>query len=387
MVGIARCYNVNDMRDEARRRLPKWIFEFLDRGNEDEIAIANNRAAFERVKLRNRVMVNIADRNLGTSLFGKPINFPLAIAPTGAAGLCWYEGELALAKAAAAMGVPFTLATGSLTRLEKLAEVAQGRLWFQVYLWRQRELSYELVKRARAAGFETLVVTVDFALGVLREYNLRNGFSMPYRPTLRTIRDIVLRPRWMTSVLFRYLITSGMPHNVNFPASHRKSVSTELRAETLAWDDIKRLRDIWPGTLVVKGIMRPDDAQLAVDAGAEGIIVSNHGGRNMDSAGASLDALPDIAQAVGDRTTILLDSGVRRGSDIVKALAYGAKAVLIGKAALYGTAAGGQAGAERTLRLLRNEFEKTMGFVGCRTVDDITTDVLSPESRPHTRLS
>jgi (S)-mandelate dehydrogenase len=377
MASVDRCFNVNDMREEARRRLPKFIFEFIDRGNEDELSIANNRAAWQGAKLRNRVMVNIADRNLGTKLFGKELSFPLAIAPTGAAGLCWYEGELELARAAAAKGIPFTLATASQTRLEKLAENSNGQLWFQIYLWRQRELSYDLVKRARDAGFGALVVTVDFALGVLREYNLRNGFRVPYKPSYRSMRDMLLRPGWMTNVLLRYLATTGMPRNVNFPEIHRMGVSTELRAETLAWDDIHRLRDIWQGPLIVKGIMRPDDAEAAVQAGADGIIVSNHGGRNMDSAGASFDALPEVVDAVGHRTTVLVDSGVTRGSDIVKALAYGAKAVLIGKAALYGTAAGGQAGAERTLLLLRNEFEKTMGFVGCRTVADITPDVLS----------
>jgi isopentenyl diphosphate isomerase/L-lactate dehydrogenase-like FMN-dependent dehydrogenase len=380
-----RCHNVKELRDEARRRLPKWVFEMIDRGSEDEIAPRHNRAALDRLKLRNKVLVDISGRDLGTTLFGRRLGLPVAVAPTGAVGLCWYEGEVALARAAAAAGVPYTLATNSLTPLEKVAGEAGGQLWFQLYLYEDRQISYDLVRRAAKAGFEALVVTVDFGLGANREYNRHNGFNSPYRPNLPTTRDILLRPRWMTQVLFRYLATTGMPRNANNPPQLRNSGTKALRAETITWGDFARLRDVWAGTILIKGIMRPDDAERAVESGADGIVVSNHGGRNMDSAFATIDALPGIVDAVGDRTTVLMDSGIRRGSDIVKALALGARAVLVGRPSLWGAAAGGQAGAEHMFALLKREYELTLAYVGCRSAAELSEDVLATDEPFWTR--
>jgi (S)-mandelate dehydrogenase len=383
MSRLARCYNIADLRAAGRRRLPKGVFEYVDRGTEDEVAACNNRAAFERVKMHNRVLMDVSKIDMSTTLFGKPMRLPLAIAPTGVAGLCWYEGELELAKAAAAAGIPFSLATGSNTPMEKVAREAGGRLWFQLYMWQKRELSYELVKRAEDAGFDTLVLTVDFALGANREHNQRNGFSMPFRPSPRNITDLMLHPGWLQRVLLRYMTTSGMPRHENYPKEYQIRITgdaaskKDLRAHSMNWDDVDKLRQIWPGTLILKGILRPDDAVRAVERGVDGIVVSNHGGRNMDSAVASLDVLPEIVAAVGDRTTVLLDSGIRRGSDIVKALALGAKAVLIGRATLYGVMVGGQAGAERALSILENELKRTMAYVGCRSIAEIGPDVLA----------
>ena len=381
MSALDRCYNVNDLRLAARRRLPRGVFEFVDRGTEDEVAVRNNRAAFERIKLRHRALIDVSGRSMATTLFGKPASMPLAIAPTGAAGLCWHEGELELAKAAAAAKVPFTLATGAMTSMEKIAKEAGGRLWFQLYVWKQRELSYQLIERAHRNGFEALIITVDTIVPPNREYNPRNGFLLPFHPTPRFIADIMLHPAWFGAVLMKYFTTIGMPRNENYPDPFRRPVTSDastkevMRQDTLCWDDIKIFRDKWPGVLMVKGINRPDDAVKAIEYGVEGIIVSNHGGRNMDSAVASLDALPEIAEAVGDRGTVILDSGVRRGSDIVKALALGAKAVLTGRATLYGTAVGGQAGAGHAISVLRNEMDKTMAYTGCRNVDEITSDI------------
>jgi isopentenyl diphosphate isomerase/L-lactate dehydrogenase-like FMN-dependent dehydrogenase len=307
---------------------------------------------------------------------------PMAIAPTGVAGMCWYRGELELAKAAAAAKIPFTLATGAMTSMEQIAEEAPGRLWFQLYVWEQRELSYQLVERAKRAGYEALIVTVDTTVAPNREYNAKNGFHQPFRMTTRFTMDVLKRPGWISNVFARYLMNGGLPRYENYPEHLRHSIRTDpnahavMRRDSLSWEDIKIFRKMWPGILMVKGINRPDDAVRAADYGCDGIVVSNHGGRNMDSAVASIDALPDIAEAVGDKATVILDSGVRRGSDIAKALALGAKAVLTGRATLYGTSVAGQAGAAKAVSVIRSEFDNTMAYCGCNSVEELTPDIL-----------
>jgi (S)-mandelate dehydrogenase len=382
MPGLDDCYNIFDLRAAAKKRLPRGVFEFFDRGTEDEVALANNRAAFERIKLKHRALVDMTDRTMTTTLFGKPTSMPMAIAPTGVAGMCWYHGELELAKAAAAAKIPFALATGAMTPLEEIAEKAPGRLWMQLYVWHERKLSYEIIERAKNAGFEALIITVDTGAMPNREYNARNGFNLPFRMSARAAVDMARKPRWLGLVMARYLMNGGMPRYENYPAHLRHSVRTDpaahavMRRDSLSWDDIKIFRKMWPGILMVKGINRPDDAVRAAEHGCDGIIVSNHGGRNMDSAVASIDALPEIAEAVGDKATVLLDSGVRRGSDIAKALALGAKAVLTGRATLYGTSVGGEAGAAKAITVLRKELDNTMVYCGTKTVDEITPDIL-----------
>ena len=381
MAALDKCYNIFDLRDAAKRRLPKAMFEFVDRSTEDEIALRNNRAAFEKIRLRHRALVDVSGRSTKTTLFGKEISAPMAIAPTGAAGLCWYEGELELAKAAAKMKIPFTLATGAMTSMEKIAKEANFRLWFQLYVWKQRELSYQLIERAKNNGFEALVVTTDTIVPPNREYNAKNGFLLPFHPTVRFTLDIMRKPEWFINVLMRYFTTIGMPRNENYPDPYRRTIGSDagtrevMRQDSLSWDDIKIFRDKWPGILMLKGINRVDDALKAVGAGVDGIVVSNHGGRNMDSAAATIDMLPEIAEAVGDKITVLLDSGVRRGSDIVKAVALGAKCVLTGRATLYGTAVGGEAGANKAINIIQTEMDKTMAYTGCNRVDEITTDI------------
>jgi isopentenyl diphosphate isomerase/L-lactate dehydrogenase-like FMN-dependent dehydrogenase len=365
MASLDRCYSVADLREAARRRLPRAVFEFVDRGSEDEIAVRNNRDAFHRIKLMHRALVDVSGRSTATTLFGKPAALPMVIAPTGAAGLCWHEAmEKIVAHGGPAVG---------------------GRLWFQLYVWKQRELSHKLIQRAQDSGFEALIVTVDSPVGANREYNSRNGFSLPFNPTLRFTLDIMRHPMWAQSVLLKYFTSIGFPRHENYPEEYRKSIISgvgsrdALRADSLDWEDIKRFRDMWKGPLMLKGVNRPDDAVRAVEAGLDGLIVSNHGGRNMDSAVATLDVLPQVVEAVGDRCTVILDSGVRRGSDIAKALALGAKAVLTGRATLFGTAVGGAAGAGKAIGIIRSELDKTMAYTGCRTVDEISSDIFFGE--------
>ena len=388
MSALDDCFNIADLREAAKRRLPKGVFEFVDRATEDHLALAANRSAFEDVKLRHRSLVDVSNRSTKTMLFGKPAALPMVIAPTGAAGLCWYRGELALAKAAAAAGIPLTLSTASMTAMETIADQAGGRLWFQLYVWKRRDLSYQIIERAKAAGYEALIVTVDSAVPPNREYNSRNGFALPFSPNPRFLMDIARHPSWTLGVMGRYLTTIGMPKHENYPAEFQGTITSgaagrvdAMRIDSLNWDDIAKFRDMWPGILMLKGVNRIDDSLKAIGYGVDGIIVSNHGGRNMDSAAATLDVLPEIVGAVGDKCTVIVDSGVRRGADIVKAVALGAKAVLTGRATLYGTAVGGQEGAAKAIGIIKTEMDKTMAYTGLNSVDEISTDIFHDDWR------
>ena len=380
-------YNIDDLREIARRRVPKGMFEFVDRGAEDEVALRNNRTAFERIRLKPRALVDVSRRSQAITLFGNPQQMPIAIAPTGSAGLMWYDGEIALARAAAAAGIPFTLATGSMTAMEKIAVQAGGRLWFQLYMWPDRSLSHKLVERASAAGYEALVVTVDGAVPGNREYNLRNGFTIPFTFTRRNVTDVLMHPEWLLGVLARYVFTTGMPRYENYPSEFKHRITAQpmgkgmLLNDSLNWDDLRVLRGMWPRTLIVKGILHPQDAVHAADCGADGVVVSNHGGRNLDSSMAPIEVLPEVVDAVGKRITVMVDSGFRRGSDVVKALALGAQAVLIGRPTLYGTAAGGEAGAARAIAIFREEIDRVLALLGCPGIAALNREYLVPGDR------
>ncbi|HET9663211.1 MAG TPA: alpha-hydroxy acid oxidase [Burkholderiales bacterium] len=375
-------YNIADLRAMALKRVPKGLFEFVDRGTEDEVSLRNNRAVFERIRFRPRTLIDVSARSQEITLFGNRHKMPIVIAPTGTAGLMWHEGEIALARAAAEAGIPFTLATGSMTAMEKVAEQAGGELWFQLYMWPDRKLSHQLVERARAAGFKALVVTVDGVVAGNREYNLRNGFTIPFSFTRRNVTDVLMHPRWLTGVLARYVMTTGMPRYENYPSEIKYRITaqpmgrSQMRNDSLNWNDLRELRKMWPHKLVVKGILHPEDAILAADCGADAVAVSNHGGRNLDGAISPIEALPQVVDAVGKRITVLVDSGFRRGSDVVKALALGAHAVQIGRATLYGVAAGGHAGATRAIAILREEISRVMALIGCTSVDKLGPEYL-----------
>ena len=370
------------------------MFDYIDKGTEDMQSLGNNRSAMTDLKLLNRVITDISDIQLEADIFGSSAAMPLAIAPTGTAGIAWYEGEFELAKAAAAAGVPFTLATGSNTPMEKLANEAGGRLWMQLYMWKEKHFSDELVKKAARNGFEALLWTVDIGHGANREHNLRNGFATPYVINPKSVIDMLRHPTWLSTVMGRYFMNGGMPKHVNYPEGYQMPITgnvsklgdkkpTTKRADQLSWDDVDRLRDIFPGKLFIKGIMRADDAEQAIEHGVDGIVVSNHGGRNMDSAPAPIQVLPEIVKAVDGRMTVIVDSGVRRGSDIVKCMALGADAVLAGRATLYGTAAGGEAGATKAINILKNEMKRTMAYIGKQRVADISLDDIWQGSLPH----
>jgi isopentenyl diphosphate isomerase/L-lactate dehydrogenase-like FMN-dependent dehydrogenase len=381
-LALKDAYNVEDFRTIAKARLPKGLFEFIDRGTEDEQALDNNRLAYSRYCFAPRTLVDVSKRSAATQLFGKSMTMPVAVAPTGAAGLMWYDGEVALARAAAAAGIPFTVATGSLAALERVAEQAGGRLWFQLYMYPDKAMSYDLVERARAAQYEALIVTVDTAVPSNREYNFRNGFSIPFKFSRKNVQDVALHPGWLASVLARYLLTTGMPKYENHPRQFRSSITAKPigravpKSDSLEWDDLRELRKVWPGILMIKGILRPEDAVRAIDCGVDGIIVSNHGGRMLDCSVPPLTALPAIADRVRGRVPVIVDSGIRRGSDVVKALALGASATMVGRATLYGLAADGQQGASRVLALLHEEVVRVMGLTGCPTVGQIGPDCL-----------
>jgi isopentenyl diphosphate isomerase/L-lactate dehydrogenase-like FMN-dependent dehydrogenase len=360
-------YNLADLRELARRALPKGLFEFVDRGTENEYALRNMRAAIERVAFRPRVLVDVSARTQSTEFFGKPSAMPVAIAPTGAAGLLWFDGEIEVARAARRMGIPFTLSTASIVSMERVAAEAGGRLWFQLYMWPDRRMSYELVERVRNSGYEALIVTVDTPVTPNREYNKHNGFTLPMRIGRSNMLDVARHPRWFLNVFARYMLRSGIPTLENYPEALKKRMTeapTPVKCDSLSWDDLKELRKRWTGPLVIKGILRSDDALRAQQCGADAIVVSNHGGRNLDASIPPFTVLPEIVDCVGTRMEVFVDGGFTRGGDIVKAVAIGAKGVLVGRAPLWGVAVDGEPGARLALQILREEIDRVLAFTG-----------------------
>lgn len=378
----ARCHDIADLREAARRRLPRGLFDYMDRGCDDDSGLARNRAAFGAVTFAPRALRGVAERTTQAALFGRTLAFPAAIAPMSPAGLLWHEGEARLAAAARAAGIPYALPTESMTALEDIAAAMAGApWWFQLYLWADKEASLRLVDRVARAGAEVLLLTVDTAVSPHRAFNHRSGFATPFRPRPRNLIDMLLHPRWLAGTMGRYALTTGVPRMLNHPgqpgALSGGGAATRLNGG-ITWDDVAALRRRWPGRLLVKGILRADDARRAVEAGADGVVVSNHGARNLNAAIPSIAALPAVADAIGGHATVLLDSGIRHGADIARALALGADAVLLGRAVLYGLAAHGQPGAARALALLRHEFETAMALLGAASPAEITRDLVAP---------
>ncbi len=378
---VSRAYSIADLRACAKRRLPRAVFEFFDGGAEDEQTLRDNRAAFERVRLAPKVLVDVSQIDTKTQFVGTAASLPIAIAPTGAVGFGWPGGDVAIARAAAAFGIPYALSTTATASIERIAREAPGRLWFQVYVLKKREFTEALIERARAADYEGLIITVDLPVGGKRERDFRNDFAVPFRFTRRNFLDFASRPGWALSVLRK-----GMPVWENLVGFTPESTNTAAIASSVGrncdasfdWNRLQAIRDAWPKKLLVKGITRADDAERIAAMGCDGLVVSNHGGRQLDGAVATLDALPAIVRAVGTRISVLLDGGVRRGVDVVKALALGAEAVMVGRATLYGVCAGGEAGANRALEILREELVRSMQLCGARSVREIGPDLIAP---------
>jgi (S)-mandelate dehydrogenase len=379
MADLTRAINIEDLRALAKKRLPRAIFDFFDGGAEDEVTLRENRAAFERVRLLPRVLVNVAHVDTKVRLFDHLASLPLAIAPTGGIGAGRAGADVALARAARAFGVPFTLATPASASIERIAAEAGGRLWFQLYVVRDLAFRERLVLRARDCGYEALLVTVDLPISGKRERDPRNDFVTPYRPNWRNSRDVLRKPAWLLEILRHGLPTMANFEGYKFSSLKLTDIATQVGREmdaAFGWEELKRLRDLWPGKLLVKGVERADDAERAAGIGCDGVVVSNHGGRQLDGAAATLDALPHVAKAVGSRITVLLDGGVRRGVDIVKARALGAHAVLTGRATLFGVMAGGEPGAHRALEILAGELERAMKLCGARSVAEIGPELI-----------
>jgi (S)-mandelate dehydrogenase len=371
---IARALNIADLRDIARRRIPGFAFEYVESGAEDEAALRGNREALARLRLMPRTLVDTSQRHLRTSILGKAASAPLVIAPTGLNGLLHPDGDVELARAAAKLGVPYTLSTVSTTPLEEVARRAGGRLWMQLYVVKERTLGRDIMQRAAGAGYEALVFTTDANVFGNREWDQRS-YRRPGKPTLSASLDALRHPRWLWEVLLRH----GMPRfrNLepflppNLTPMGASTVIPRLFDATISWDDIAWIREHWRGKLLLKGVLSVADAERAAALGADGIVVSNHGGRQLDYCIAPIDVLAEIRVAVGTRLAVLVDGGFRRGTDVVKGLALGAEAVLLGRAMLYGLIAGGAAGVERALTILTTELDRALGQLGCNSVAEL----------------
>jgi (S)-mandelate dehydrogenase len=375
--------NVEDYRALAQRRLPKIIFDYLEGGADDETGLKYNHEVFDRYRLMPRRLVDVSKRDIGIELFGRRQAAPFMIGPTGLNGAIWSKGDISLARAAERAGIPFVLSTASNDSIEDVAAASKGDFWFQLYIV-QRELAEQMVRRAEAAGYSTLVLTTDVGVNGNRERDLRNNFGLPLRYTPRLIYDGLTHPWWSLDFM-----RNGMPQLANFATADSSDVEVQAAVmsrqmdTSFSWEDLAWLRRLWPRKLFVKGILRPDDAEHCIAAGADGVILSNHGSRQLDTAVSPLEVLAETRARIS--APILIDSGYRRGSDIVKALALGANAVLLGRATLYGLAAAGEAGVDHVLRLLEGEVDRTLAQIGCPSVTQLSPDyVMADGSMPAT---
>lgn len=364
----------------AQRRVPNFCFEYVEGGAEEEATLLRNRSVFADIAFRPRSLVDVSKRDIGIDLFGRRSAAPFMIGPTGFSGLLSREGDIALASAAAAAGIPFILSNASTVPLERVVASAGGRVWMQVYMYRTRDFVAKLAERAKQAQVEALVVTTDSAIYGKREWDLRN-YARPLKLDLRNTLDVLAHPRWMMDVLW----PGGMPKFANLgdllpPGQDSvRGAASALAKEldpSLSWNDIRWLRDRWPGRLIIKGLIHPEDAARAVSVGADGIVLSNHGGRQLDGSVAALEVLPEVVAEVNGRLAVMLDGGFRRGSDIVKAMALGADAVLLGRATTWGLAAGGRAGVDRAIDILKTEVDRVIGLLGCKSMAELDTRYL-----------
>jgi L-lactate dehydrogenase (cytochrome) len=371
--------NIEDLRRLARRRVPRALFDYVDRGSYDEISYKANSADLKAIRFRQRVLIDADNRSLGTTMLGEKVAMPVAIAPTGLTGLLHGDGEILAARAAEAAGIRFTLSTMSICSIEDVRAATKAPFWFQLYVFRDRGFSEQVIERAKAAGCSALFVTVDLPLRGQRHADIKNGLEVPPRLTLRNAFDIATKPSWALSVLMGKRKSFG---NIDAYLKNKGGVwaagrwANENFDASLSWDDVNWVRKIWPGKLVLKGVLDAEDTKRAAAMGVDAIVVSNHGGRQLDGAPSTIAALPRIADAAGDRIEVLFDGGVRSGQDVLKALALGARGCMIGRAYLYGLAAMGEAGVAKALDLIGAELRVSMSLTGVQDVANVSRDIL-----------
>lgn len=371
--------SIADLRALARARVPRAIFEYADRGSYDELTIARNHSDLQAIEFRQRVLRDLSTLSVASSMIGQAVTMPLAIAPTGLTGLFYGDGEIHGARAAQAFGIPFCLSTMSICSIEDVHQAVPQPFWFQVYLMRDRGFNRELIERARAANCSALVLTVDLQVQGLRRRDPKNGLSIPPRLTLRNALDIASKPAWALRVLFGKRRTFG-----NLTARLGQSDGLSTLSQWIAsqfdpavtWEYIDWIRSLWPGKLVIKGILDPEDAMIAAAQGVDAMVVSNHGGRQLDGAPSSISMLPQVVDAVAGRCEVWFDGGVQSGQDMLRALALGARGCLIGKSFLYALAAMGGSGVTLALNLLRRELEVTLALTGCTDVQRVDASIL-----------
>ena len=373
--------NVDDLRRMARRRLPGGVFDYIDGGAEDELSLSRNVGAFRRVEFRPRVLCDVRHVDPSTSLLGRPLPIPLVLAPTGFTRIAAPDGEIAVARAAARANLPYTLSTLSTRSIEEVAAASTGPKWFQVYVWRDRGLVRDMLERAAAAGYQAIVITVDTSVLGRRERDVRRGFTLPPKIGLGTLIDGAVHPGWTWQfvrsdpITFANVSGAGVGDGTE-AVSLAEYINTQFDP-ALAWRDLDWFRSVWDGPIVLKGVQTVADAEIAADAGVDAVALSNHGGRQLDGAPVPLELVRPVADAVGDRVQIICDGGVRRGSDIVKAIALGATACTIGRAYLYGLGAAGERGVDHVLAFLDHGVRQTMALTGCRTVSDLCPDLVA----------
>jgi len=372
---------IEDLRQSARRRVPQAFFDYADGGSYAEETLRANRADLERIRLRQRILIDVAGRSTATTILGEPAALPLALAPIGLCGMQHGDGEILACRAAQAAGIPFTLSTMSICSIEDVAAAVDKPFWFQLYVMKDRGFVRSLIERAAAAKCSALVLTVDLQVLGQRHRDIRNGMTVPpelHRP--KTIFDIAIRPGWALSILrakrrsFGNLV--GHVRGMDDVNSLAQWTNSQFDA-TLSWKDVEWIAGLWPGKLILKGILDAEDARLAAKTGAAALVVSNHGGRQLDGAPSSIAALPPIVDAVGSAIEVLFDGGIRSGQDVMRALALGARACLSGRAYIYGLGAGGEAGVARAIEIIRNELDTSMALTGVNTIGEIDRRVIA----------
>ncbi len=375
---LARSATIDDLRRIAKRRLPRGVFDYIDGGAEDESTMTANTAAYGRRTFSPRVLRDVSEVEISSTLLGRELAYPLVLAPTGFTRIAHPDGELAVARAAKRAGLPYALSTLGTRSIEEVAAVGSDRLWFQVYTWRDRDLVADMVKRAAASGYEAICLTVDTAVLGRRERDVRRGFTLPPKIGLSTILDGVMHPGWAWGFLTSEpIVFANVAGNASVDGSDAISLAEYVGDQFdpgLSWNDVDWLREHWDGPIVVKGIQSVEDARIAAERGVDAIAISNHGGRQLDSAPATLDLVRPIADAVGGALEIICDGGVRRGSDIVKAVALGANAVMTGRPYLYGLGAAGEAGVDQVLSNFASEMHRTMALIGCARLSDLSSE-------------